>query len=445
MKTAFSLCTAVGLAAMGTALPARAAAVDSILQPTSGKVWYVCQARGKNSNPATKDEPLKNIDKALKKASAGDTVAVCQGSYSGTFGIGTLEINNPVKLYGSFAQDFTSRDVTETPTLFQPDNASAAKSRKPLVSFKREVDGAVFDGFVLDMGERNSYHRTKGKPDGLDSGMLLLPPAKAKGDKPTVAKPCLQIPSASKEGDLRISNNVFANCAGGGIVAGVRGGKLTVVNNVFVANRMRAIEVYGTCRSRGGPKSHTKCAEVEIAHNTILFTWSRLKDFLDMGYGVRVMTKAAYDIHHNVIGTAIMAGVDHTRFNKDDWIKLDNNIFFVNKKADLEYSPESNTKLQLRAEQFVDLELASAAGNKTRVPKSFPVHEAYLAGFLAACYTEQADFDPDSPANQLRAAVGLNKQGKLASRVTMFANRYPVDDALQLFGAIPGAGAQAAE
>jgi hypothetical protein len=433
------------LIAIGLALPTQGASLDEILKPASGQVLYVCAAKGNNSNPGSQDKPLKNIDKAVKKAKAGDTIAVCQGVYSGTFGIGTLELDKPVKLYGSFAQDFTSRSLAKTATLFQPDNTSGAKSRKPLVSFKSAVDGAVIDGFVFDMGMRNSYHKSEGKPDGVETGMLLLPPEKASGDKPTVTEPCLKIPSAAKAGDLIIRNNVFSNCAQGGILAGIRGGKYSVTNNVFVANRMRAIEIFGTCPNKGGPKAQTRCGEVEIAHNTILFTWSRLKDFGDMGYGVRVMTKAAFNIHDNLIGTAVLAGVDHTRFNNNEWIQLDNNVFFVNKTADLEYSPESNTKLTLRADQFGDLELASVQGNKTEVPKTFPVHQKYLAGFLAARYTEQTDYNPDSPANQLRAAVGLNKQGKISSQVSMFANRYPVADALKLFGALPGAGAQAAQ
>jgi hypothetical protein len=31
-------------------------------------------------------------------------------------------------------------------------------------------------------------------------------------------------------------------------------------------------------------KTLALCGEVEVAYNTIIFTWSRLKDFLDMGY-----------------------------------------------------------------------------------------------------------------------------------------------------------------
>ena len=40
--------------------------------------------------------------------------------------------------------------------------------------------------------------------------------------------------------------------------------------------------------------------------------------------------------------------------------------------------------------------------------------------------------------------MGLNKQGKLKTQVTMFGNRYPVTKALKLFGGIEGIGAQIA-
>ena len=185
---------------------------------------------------------------------------------------------------------------------------------------------------------------------------------------------------------------------------------------MFVANRMAAIEIYGTCAARGGPGQMPRCGETEIAHNTILFSWSRLKDFLDMGYGVRVMTKLGYDIHHNLIGANIMAGVDHSRFNKDEWIKLDNNVFFVNKRADLEYSPASNTSLDLTADQFEDLELASNVGNKSEIPAGLAIDAAYLEGFLSARYTEEADYDSDSPANQLRVDARPEQTGDADDR-----------------------------
>jgi hypothetical protein len=41
--------------------------------------------------------------------------------------------------------------------------------------------------------------------------------------------------------------------------------------------------------------------------------------------------------------------------------------------------------------------------------------------------------------------MGLPKQGKLNSQVSMFANRYPLPDALKLFGAAAQVGAQKPE
>ncbi len=409
------------------------------------KTWHVSKTTGKNKNDGSKDKPLKNIDKAVKKAKAGDTILVAEGVYSGTFNIGYVEFKVPVKLYGGYATDFSSRDPIAHPTVFQPDNKSGAKSRKALFQWKSgsKTQGVVIDGFVFDMGMRNAYSTKKGKPDGVETGMLLLPPAKEPGQKATVTEPCVSFRSGSKGGDITISNNVFANCASFGVQAAFRKGYVKVTNNVFVSNRMAAIEVFGTCpRPSGKPKAQSKCGQVEYGNNTILFTWSRLKDFLDMGYGTRMMTQAEYNVHHNIIGASILSGVDHSRFTPVDWIKLDNNVFFANKQSALHFVPESNTTLNLTPDQFDDLEYASVTGNKFEIPKTLVLDKKYLAGFLAARYSEKADYNPDSPANQMRSLYGLNKQGKLKTKVSMYANRYPWKEAIKLFGAVSGVGAQ---
>jgi len=432
---------AAALAAI-TPPPLAAGELDTLLAPATGSAIFVSKATGSNSNPGTREAPLKNLDKAIARATAGDTLLVAEGVYNGTFDIGYLESDKPLRLYGGFAADFSSRDPVAHPTLIQPDNASGAKSRKALLTFTRAVDGTVVDGFVFDMGLRNSYHASEGKPDGVETGRLLLPPEKSGSDNATVTEACLAIPSAAQGGDVLIQNNAFVNCAKFAIQAGLRSGSLRIQDNVFVANRMAAVEVYGTCASTGGPKSSVRCGEAEIARNTILFSWSRTKDLLDMGYGVRVMTKLGYDLHHNLIGGNVMAGVDHSRFNPDEWLKLDHNTFFVNKKADLEYSPASNTTLDLRADQFGDLELASVTGNRSEITKGLPVDPAYLEGFLSARYREQTDLDRGSPANQWRSILGLPLQGTMTSSVSMYGNRYPWRKALELFGAVEGVGAQ---
>lgn len=412
------------------------------LLPVYSNTIYVSAANGKNSNPGTKEQPVKDIDKAINIAESGDSIYVAEGVYSGIFDIGFIDCSKAVELYGSYSSDFTTRDIKKHTTLFQPSNASGAKSRKALFMLSGDVDGLIIDGFVFDMGMRNCYSNKDGKPDGVETGMLLLPPEKVTGIIPTVTEPLVSIPSASKGGNIIIRNNVFINSASFGLQAGLRQGSLKVINNVFIANRMAAIEIYGTCPSTGGPKTLSLCGEVEIAYNTILFSWTRTKELMDMGYGVRVMTKLKYDIHHNIIGGNVLAGVDHTRFNKNEWVKMDNNIFFANKAADLEYSPASNTKLNLRVSQFGDLEIGSCTGNKDSIPKTLVVDKAYLEGLLNSSYKEQADYNPDSPANLFREAMGMNKQGKLTSSVSMFANRYPWKKAIELFGNVSGVGAQ---
>ena len=405
-----------------------------LLIPASGEVLHVSISSGKNSNPGTAEAPKKNIDKAIKAAQAGDTIKVAEGTYSGTFSVGYITTDKPLILMGGFSTDFSDRDLAKHPTLFQPDNKSGAKSRKALLALTKNVDGTVIDGFIFDMGMRNSYSPDEGKPEGVDSGMLLLPPKKARGENATVTEQCLHIASGNKGGDITIRNNVFLNSAKFAIQGGVPKGTITIHHNIFVSNRMAAIEVWGT--------SAGQIPNAEIAYNTVLFTWSRLKDFMDMGYGMRIMTKMKYNIHHNIIGTSVLTGVDHSRFNNDEYVNLDENVFFLNKQSDMQYSPESNTKLNLSADEFEDLELASVSGNRNEIPKGIPIDTSYLEGFLSARYTEEADYNPDSSANQIREMLGLNKQGKLTTSVSMFGNRYPWKKALELFGAVAGAGAQ---
>jgi hypothetical protein len=102
--------------------------------------------------------------------------------------------------------------------------------------------------------------------------------------------------------------------------------------------------------------------------------------------------------------------------------------------------------MRVRAENFDDVEQLNAVdGNKTvSDPAIFKgvMNEPYLAGFLAASYREKTDFDPNSPANTFRQAMGMNMVGTMQSTATMYANRYPWQEALKFFGAMNGVGAQ---
>jgi hypothetical protein len=136
-----------------------------------------------------------------------------------------------------------------------------------------------------------------------------------------------------------------------------------------------------------------------------------------------------------------MGGIDNTRFCKNDYIQIDHNIMFGNKGGDLEYSPASNTKLQLYVNQFEDLEFASVKGNIGEAP-DLAVNKAYLKGFYGARYSEKTNFDHNSAENQWARALGMNQSGTISSTVSMYMNKYPWKETLKLFGAYKGYGAQ---
>lgn len=401
--------------------------------------WYVSQSTGKNKNTGNSAaDAFKNIQKALDQAAPGDTVKVAQGNYFGMLNSGNIIMKKPVTLMGGFSPDFAQRDIFKYQTRVQPDNDSnGTGSDHPLLRIDAKTGDVVIDGLLFDKGESNNYHLQKGIVDGLQGGLLVHPPQTAKqGMRPNAKMPLIAGPGAGGfDGNLLIKNCLFLN----GNNAAVRfqaGGTVKVLNNVFVGNVMSAMELWGGNRN--------KRAQLEFANNTVLFTWSRTSDMGDMGYGVRAMTMMDYNIHHNIIGFSSFAAVDATRDDPTRKLKIDNNMFLLNKQADLTL-PGGGMFMRVWVKDFEDLEIESSAGNTA--PKDLTVlagavNKAYAVGFMNATYKEKVDYAENSPMNAFRSALGLNKQGTISSTVSMYANKYPYDDAIKLFGAVSGYGAQ---
>jgi hypothetical protein len=232
----------------------------------------------------------------------------------------------------------------------------------------------------------------------------------------------------------KITNNVFVNLSKGGV--GImqnnkEPGKIEVANNVFVTCAMNGVE----CAALpGAPK------DIEIHHNTIVFTFG--DNFMNEtgGEGIQTREDANFNYHHNVFAYTSGPGIRH--WNKVDKANIDNNLFWGNGKNALATKVSNGKLVHLSPDQFEDVDhLETASGNVSRDPE-LPVQPAYLENFFNMAAEVMTTYNPDSEMNQIREALGQNKQATSTIDVKFFANKYPFKETLKLFGAVEGYGAQ---
>jgi hypothetical protein len=419
----------------------------------AAQTLHVCAANGNNRNDGSKERPFKNLQTAIDRAADGATILVAEGNYFGLLDKGNINITKPVKIYGGYSADFAVRDVLKHLTMVQPSpesNGTQDGQGTLQIQVKTPNTEVVIDGLIFDRGNIIAYNaKGGGKPDGVEAPMMQPVGAAGIGGE-NLATPAVmttqtaQIYLDNPRCNLTVANCAFINAPNYGIRGMFGGAKAVITNCVFINNRMAAAEI-----TKGGIDA--ELTEVHFTYNTVLFMWARLKDMADMGYGYRYMTRVNSYVTHNIIGLSTFSGIDRTRIDSDRAKEAarittaEHNVFFLNKQGDLTI-PGGGNFLRVRAENFDDVEqLAEVDGNKTiSDPAIFKgvINEAYLAGFLAASYKETTDFNPDSPANTFRQAMGMNMVGTMQSTATMYANRYPWQEALKFFGAMQGVGAQ---
>lgn len=425
---------------------------------------YVSLAGGKNKNAGTKEAPLKNLWKALEKAQHGDTIHVAEGVYPGKMKQNWFKIDKAVSIIGGYAPDFATRDPLKHRTLFQAQNENNSKKGSGRGVFHIEFPqkdtptdvNMVFDGLIFDEGQANSYHAFKGKPDGVETGMWLQGPAKNPADKnPSPDRYMIYTATQNRAtGKIAVKNCAFVNGGNAALQLTWYAGKVEVENCVFCNNRMVGANVFCSQpipeNGPNNPKPGWKpTVEWEFENNTVLFTWSTKNDLASMGYGVRNNTGVAADISDNVIGLNVLAGYDNTKGrSKEMTTKLDGNVFFLNRESDVQMTV-SPSIAKVRVDEFENLEgtdgIESIEDNvDLKDPKVFEgrLDTKFLNAFLTMKYSETAKLD-EGKLNALRQAVGLPMQGTIKTQCDMFCNRYPLEMALKLFGAMPEKGAQA--
>lgn len=425
---------------------------------TSGKTYYVSQTTGSNRNDGSKDAPYKNLQKALDEAEAGATILVAEGNYYGLLNKGNIIITKPVTIIGGFSTDFATRDVLKHRTMVQPTPASngtaSGQGTIQLRSIKAPTEQVVLDGLILDRGNSIAYNaRGDGRPEGVASAQMNPIGTAGIGganlDENVSTTETAMIYFDGYQGvvnqiNVVIKNCAFINCPNYGIVGMLNEGSLTIDNCIFVNVRMATLDVRGA--------NIKKVIPITFTNNTVLFVWSRMRDLGDMGYGYRMIPGTSNTISNNIFGCATFAALDRTHVdgNKEREAMrqetVTNNIFFLNRQGDLTI-PGGGMFLRVSANDFDDVEqLAKVGGNRILTdPAIFngKINKAYLQGFINLKSSSNMSVDYSSSANQFRSAFGMNIQGTGSTTASMFANRYPWEEALSLFGAVEGCGAQA--
>lgn len=371
---------------MNTAVEkAGSASVGAAVPRASGPTYYVSRSGSNKNDGLSPSTALKNIQKTIDLATDGSEIRVAEGNYFGLMNRGNIIIDKPLVILGGYSEDFSERDVLKHLTTIAPDansnGSSQGRGTIQIRSIEKPSSSLVIDGFLFNKGNAIGYNlRGEGWPEGVETPFMM------------------------REGS----------------------------------------------KGQGGPDPNA-ITKIDFRNNTVLFVWSYTKDLQSQGFGFRFQPGTSCTLENNIIGLTIFAGLDRTHIDSDanreakrhDVVK--NNIFFLNRITDLTI-PGGGMLTRVNVDDFDDVDaIAETGGNESLTdPALFKgrLDEAYLNGFLSVSYKETTSYDPNSAANTFRSAMGMNMTGTMTSSVSMYFNRYPWQKAIDVFGAVPGCGAQ---
>lgn len=420
-------------------------------QLSRGTEYFVSQANGTARGEGSKEAPLKDIQKAIDKAANGDVICIAEGNYLGNLDRGWIEIKGKyVSLEGGWNNNFTERNPMKYITRIQPSvdqRGTIGMGLLMIEATSNKSEHIVIDGIFFDEGLLHEYCKADptderfGCPEGCETGRIL-----PVGNPPNKT---IRIIGGKVAGTLVIRNCMFLNSSYNGIIMTNMGGNWEIYNNVFVSN------LYASCEITGGLNQATGAhqATVDFHHNTVLFSWPTTKEMESMGYGYRFRNGCDHNVHHNIFGCnnygALDGGWDDSNLpaDKRKICSAYDNRFFMN-KGDIVLAGTSGGKwLYVPGKRFEEVEMLKEYEGNSELPSSSKlkdiIDQPYLKGFASLKIMTTESYDANSAANQYREAHGLNKQGTMTTRVSMFGNRYNFDKAIKLFGAENGFGAQA--
>ena len=448
---------------------------NSSSMAAKGKTYYVSATTGSaRADGLSATTAVKDLQKAIDLAADNDVILVAEGNYLGNMDRGYVECGKFgnaqndrgkfISIYGGYSTDFSERDVIKHITKIQPTSQRFTaplmniNARRPY-GYSGPEGTVVVDGLVFDLGENNLYCvanvdlEITGTPNtGVLTGRFVEPDASPNCPKEGYANGDEYALHMDVEGNVRISNCIFVNCRDYGISALMGKGHMEINNNIFIACRYAACQVRGNTNDANIP-----FVSLDFHHNTVLFTWTRTKGFEDMGQGFRFMNGIrTIDVHNNIFGCNSNCAVERVYYEsnaaleKEKISNLYDNYFFANKR-DLEIAAMGAASISVPAARIEEAEqIGPKCEGNVEMPEGNDaflnaIDQPYLEGFLSLKIMSSQSYNPNSAANQVNRAFGLNQQGTEIVRPSMYCNKYPWMKAFDLFGKVPGYGAQMPE
>ncbi|GMR08189.1 MAG: hypothetical protein BMS9Abin26_1194 [Gammaproteobacteria bacterium] len=320
---------------------------------------YVSKTTGANSNPGTKEKPLKLLWKAINKLARGDRIHVAAGTYAGKRKVGLmpgLKGARDVVIEGGWNTDFSERDPFKYLTII----GSKPKSQPPtgVVFHFEDADKITIDGFLIDRGIANYYY-SDGEPGANKSVAGHIRDSafgyRAINRKKSGSDPTIML---FGKGSFTIRNMILMNNPWWGIyVKGGGKGVITIENNLILITQGRGIEAI-TGGGWGSPTWVIRNNTVAFGH-TLKTTEGRALS-IDPRKG-----KGKYIIENNVFAFNDGSGVSAKFGARKDTLTMNNNKFFFNRRADFGQGGQGVANV----DEFEDELEVPNAGNLHELPK----------------------------------------------------------------------------
>lgn len=395
-----------------------------------GRKWYVSKSRG-SGQLGTKERPAKDLGNIIHHLKPNDTIFIAEGKYYSKGKRGADKITVPVKIYGGFDENFTTRSPwSKHKTIFTGTNEyKKSTNARLLISTQTHLEdnghpsygsNIIVDGIIFDNGPRNRYFDE-------NKHAISRKASPQKGENPSPESGGLVI-NGSKFMDILVQNCVIMNTAPTQGVLDVtvhKGGKAIIENNFLINNTGNSIQL------SSGYISREKEFEpvFEVRNNTSLYTWKHDPIASYGGNAIAMDRNLTATLENNLFAYSHMGGV----FSKLTDVTMHNNHFYKNKKYDFR-----EIKNEMKIEDALDEseKLNQNSSNNKSVELTINVDKNWQELYNGRKTLSREEVDgstnvANSGANQLRRILGQNQRGSTVKKdVKVFLPIITVEQAM---------------